>query len=70
MPEENYVPDPRPKPLQWIPSRELDGGGNGEVQIYTGAAPPAAPDDPSLPAIFYFPDGSMQVWDTGSQAWI
>jgi len=70
MPETAYVPDPRAYPLQWIPSQELDGGGSGETQVYTGAAAPT-PDDPSLPALFYpTGGGSMQQWDVASQTWV
>lgn len=72
MPETAYVPDPRAYPLQWIPSQELDGGGgNGDTQVYTGAAAPATPDDPTLPAIFYpTGGGSIQQWDVSSQQWL
>jgi hypothetical protein len=40
-------------------------------QVYTGASPPAAPDDPTLPALFY-PTGGGTVlqWDVASQAWV
>lgn len=47
------------------------GGGGGTIQVYNGAAPPAAPTDPTKPAIFY-PDNDalpLQVWDTGTLAW-
>lgn len=73
MPETAYVPDPRAYPLQWIPSQELDdgGGGSGDPEVYTGAAAPAAPDDPTMPAIFYPTGGGpMQQWDVASQAWV
>src|SRR6266404_436210 len=29
------------------------GGGSGSTQVYTGAAPPAAPADPTKAAVFY-----------------
>lgn len=72
MPETAYVPDPRPVPYTYHPSIELGGGdGSGVGGIYTGAAPPAAPDDPTQGAIFY-PDGGgpMQEWDVVGQAWV
>lgn len=70
MAEINYNPDPREQPLTWTPSREY-GGGVGTQEIYTGASPPAAPDDPTSPAVFY-PDGggSIQQWDVASQTWV
>ena len=38
-------------------------------QVYTGAAPPAAPDDPSLPALFYpTGGGTLLQWD--GAAWV
>lgn len=46
-------------------------GVGGSSQIYTGAAPPAAPSNTASAAIFY-PDGggSIQQWDVVSQAWV
>lgn len=53
---------------------DLVGGGTGSAssaQMYTGAAPPAAPANTSKAAIFY-PDGSgsIQTWDVPSQQWL
>lgn len=47
------------------------GSGSGSQEVYQGAAPPAAPDDPTKPAVFY-PNGggSQQQWDVPSQAWV
>lgn len=47
------------------------GGGINAMQIYTGAAPPAAPINPAIGALFY-PDGggAVQQWDTATAAWI
>ena len=46
------------------------GSGNGAIQIYEGRAP-AAPDDPTLPAIdFPSGGGSMQQWSVVLQAWV
>lgn len=45
------------------------GGGTGIIQVYTGAAPPAAPDDPTEAAIFYpTGGGAIQEWTNG--AWV
>lgn len=40
-------------------------------QVYTGAAPPATPNNPAIAAVFY-PEGagSMLNWDVPTQAWI
>lgn len=47
------------------------GSGSGSQEVYQGASPPAAPDDPTRPAVFYpSGGGSMQQWDVGSQAWV
>lgn len=47
------------------------GGGGGTVQVYTGAAPPAAPADPTKAALFYpAGGGAVQQWDVGSATWI
>lgn len=38
-------------------------------QVYTGASPPAAPDDPTLPAVFYATGGgTLYQWD--GAAWV
>lgn len=71
MPEVSYLPDPKGT---FTASREYAcdcPGGSGATQIYSGAAPPAAPDDPASPAIFY-PDGGgpIQQWDVVGQAWV
>ena len=49
----------------------IGGGGGTTNPVYTGAAPPAAPTDPTQPAIFY-PDNDalpIQVWNTTTLAW-
>lgn len=47
------------------------GSGSGSVQVYTGAAPPAAPANPALPALFYpSGGGSLSQWDVGGAAWV
>ena len=68
MPETAYLPDPREQPLTWLASRNY--GNTAPQQVYIGAAPPAAPDDPTLPALFY-PNslGPMQQWSVLLQAW-
>lgn len=48
----------------WAQVRAFIGG-----QIYIGRAP-AAPDDPTLPALDYpAGGGSLQQWDVGSASW-
>ncbi len=48
-----------------------DGGGGGLLEVYTGAAPPAAPDDPLSGAVFYpTSGGTLFQWDVGSQSWV
>jgi hypothetical protein len=46
------------------------GGSSGAQQVYIGRDP-AAPDDPTLPAIS-FPSGggSITQWDVASQTWV
>ncbi len=45
------------------------GGGGGTTQVYTGAAPPAAPTDPTKPALFYpTGGGTLLQWD--GAAWV
>lgn len=40
-------------------------------EVYTGESPPAAPDDPTKPAVFYpTGGGSLLQWDVALQAWI
>lgn len=40
-------------------------------EVYTGAAPPAAPDDPTRPAVWYpTGGGSLLQWDVALQAWV
>ena len=50
----------------------LSGGtGGGTIQVYTGAAPPAAPTDPTKAAVFYpTGGGSLQQFDLGSGTWV
>lgn len=46
------------------------GGGGGSAQIYIDRAP-AAPDDPSLPALSYPTGGGpLQQWDVATAAWV
>ncbi len=45
------------------------GGGGGTIQVYTGAAPPAAPDDPTKPALFY-PTGGGTLFQWDGAAWV
>lgn len=50
-------------------------GGSNIPQIFTGVAPPAAPLDPTQPALFYPtsaapPGTNWQSWDVPTQAWI
>jgi len=45
--------------------------GGSAQQIYTAAAPPAAPDDPTLGAIWYPLSGGGQLeWDTVGLTWV
>lgn len=63
--------DTEVRSLQKIVSLGGGGGGGGDVQVYTGASPPAAPDNAALPAIFYpSGGGTIQQWDVGTAAWI
>ena len=52
------------------PFTDPDAGSLGSAQqIYTGASPPAAPDDPTLPALYYpTAGGTMLQWD--GAAWV
>ena len=45
------------------------GSGSGSQQVYTGASPPAAPDDPTLPAVFY-PSGGGTLSQWTGAAWV
>lgn len=55
--------------LQQIVANGGGGGGSGTIQVYTGAAPPAAPDDPTKPALWYpTGGGGMLQWD--GAAWV
>lgn len=45
------------------------GGGGGDQQVYSGAAPPAAPDNPALPAVFY-PTGGGTLFQWDGAAWV
>ena len=43
--------------------------GGGTIQVYTGAAPPAAPYDPTKPALYYPTGGGALIqWD--GAAWV
>lgn len=45
------------------------GGGLTPQQVYSDAAPPAAPDDPTKPAVFYPSGGGVLLqWD--GAAWV
>lgn len=44
-------------------------GPGGAQQVYTGAAPPAAPDNPALPALFY-PTGGGTLFQWDGAAWV
>jgi hypothetical protein len=47
------------------------GGSGGTAQVFTGAAPPAAPTDPTQPAVFYpTGGGSLLQWDIGTATWV
>lgn len=49
--------------------RGISSGGAGAQEVYTGAAPPAAPDDPTKPAVFYpTGGGALLQWD--GAAWV
>lgn len=55
--------------LQGVVDGGGGGGGAGDVQVYTGAAPPAAPDNPALPALYYpTGGGTLSQWD--GAAWV
>lgn len=47
------------------------GGGGGSTQVYTGAAPPAAPANPAIAAVFYPTNDALplQAWNVTTQAW-
>lgn len=48
------------------------GGVAAQQSVYTGAAPPVAPNDPTKPAKFYPEqgvDGDEQNWSVANQAW-
>jgi hypothetical protein len=49
----------------------LGGSSSSLTQVYTGAAAPAAPNDPTKAALFY-PNGggTEQQWDTVGLAWV
>lgn len=71
---DNMFADTKPITLQKI-LQELNGGGStgGSSsfgrQVYMDRAP-AAPDNPSIPALSYdSPSGSIQQWRTDTQAW-
>jgi hypothetical protein len=70
MPETNYLPDPRQCAVCTLASRGFGNSGGGG-QIYTGAAAPSAPDDPTEAAIYYPTGGGPALqWDVASQAWL
>lgn len=46
------------------------GGGTGVTQVYVDKAP-AAPDDPTKPALSYpAGGGALSQWDVASQSWV
>ena len=55
--------------LQQIAANGGGGGGGGDIQVYTGAAPPAAPDNPLLPALYY-PTGGGTLFQWDGAAWV
>lgn len=71
-PEGNTVlpSDDSMRTLHKIADAVVGGGGpGGTQQVYTGAAPPAAPDNPALPAVFYpTGGGTLSQWD--GAAWV
>lgn len=65
MPETPYNPDPSGPYTRKPPVTE------GFTQIFTGAAPPAEPSDPTKAALFYPSGGGQaQEWDVASQTWL
>lgn len=50
-------------------SENVSGGGGGAQEVYTGAAPPAAPDNPALPALYY-PTGGGTLFQWDGAAWV
>jgi len=68
MPELNYAPDPRAKPLRSYPSLNLGGGsGSGTQQVFLDSD---GPDDPTLPALrFPTGGGSLEQYDPGDAQW-
>lgn len=75
MNESGYVPDPRESTTYTVlEGGDLGSGGSGSsgaIQVYTGASPPAAPNNPALAALFYPTGGGpIQNWDIPSQTWV
>ena len=69
---------PRRSDTQWIILQKIlgalvdgaGGSGSGAQEIYIGRDP-AAPDDPTKPALNYPSGGGpMTQWDVGTQAWV
>jgi len=52
-------------------AQSLSGGGSvgGAQEVYTGAAPPAAPADPTKPALYY-PTGGGTLFQWDGAAWV
>jgi len=47
----------------------VSSGASGAIQVYTGAAPPAAPNDPTKPALYY-PTGGGTMLQWNGAAWV
>lgn len=51
-------------------SEAITGSGSTLQQVYQAASLPAAPNDPTKPAVFYpDPTGTMLEWSVTNQAW-
>lgn len=72
MAEANYLPDPREATAyDTLPGGDLGGGtgGDGVQEVYEDRAP-AAPDDPSRPAVNYeSATGALTHWSVANQSW-
>lgn len=70
MPETAYIADPREKPLQWLPSRNFDTGGQAEVFVghYGGVQPAIVPTATAATAFDLDAPNPQWFW-TGTQ-WV